>query len=304
MPIVFIMDTHKLRYFLAVAEDLSFSKAARRIGIGQPALSRAIKELESRLGVNLFFREAGSIRLTPAAEAFLPRVDEALLILEEGLEAARKAGSKCETVLEIGYLPSSYESFVGDTLNLFNQAFPYIQLNPHPLDVGQMIDGLRSGKLDVAFVGQICPELEREFDPFFIWNIPICVVLAERHPLAKEAALTLAQLADYPLISLSAESFPGRHATINARFREAGVKPRHGKRVDSLLEAMANIAHSDAFTLMPREAQSIASKHVRFIKLVSPETSIAFHALVRKGEARKIVLNLLNQCRSIVSTRQ
>lgn len=293
------MDTNKLRYFLAVADSLSFSMASRRLGIGQPVLSRAIKDLEDRIGADLFFRGAGAIKLTPAGEVLLPRVQEALMILDEGFETARKAHSKAEAVLSVGYLTSSYESFVGDTFNQFNQAFPHIQLNPYPLDSGQMIDGLRSGKLDVAFVGHMCPELEREFDPFLICSIPLCVVLAEHHPLANEDALIPDQLKDYPLITLDAKSFPGRHELVTGVFRNSAVRPRHLKRVDTLLSAMANIAHSDAFTLMPQEVESIASRHVRFIKLVAPDASIAFHAIVRKGESRQIVLALLNKAAAL-----
>lgn len=81
------MDLKKLKYFLVVAEELSFSKAARRLGIGQPALSRAVKELENLIGAPLFLREVHPIQLTPAAEALLPSVDEALMVLDEGIEA-------------------------------------------------------------------------------------------------------------------------------------------------------------------------------------------------------------------------
>ena len=288
---------------MAVAEELSFSKAARRLGIGQPTLSRAIKDLEETIGSTLFLREATPIKLTPAAEALLPKVDEALLVLEEGLEAVRQVEAVGETVLDIGYLPSSYQSFVGDALTVFCQAMPGTRLNPHPQDAGPMVEGLRSGKLDIAFIGHICPELEREFDPFFIWKIPICVVVAENHPLAKHDSAKLAQFADYPLISLNADGFPGRHELITSLCRKAGIKPKSVRRVDGLLTVLAHVAGSDAFTLMPKEVENIATKHVRFLKLTHPEEGVDFHALVQKGESRKIVLTLLNECRRIINSR-
>lgn len=297
------MDLKKLQYFMAVAEELSFSKAARRLGIGQPTLSRAIKDLEKTIDSALFLREVTPIKLTPAAEALLPKVDEALLVLEEGLEAVRQVEAAGETVLDIGYLPSSYESFIGDALTAFCQAMPTIRLNPHPQDAGSMVEGLRSGKLDIAFIGHICPELEREFDLFFLWRIPLCIVFAEHHPRGTSKTVKLNEFADYPLISLNADSFPGRHERIMNLCRKAGLKPKSIKRVDGLLSALAHIAGSDAFAIMPREVENIATKHVHFIELAQPEAYVDFHALVKKGESRKIVLTLLNECRRIINSR-
>jgi len=288
---------------MAVAEDLSFSKAARRLGIGQPVLSRAIKDLEVTIGSSLFIRDSTPIKLTPAAEAFLPKVDEALMVIEEGIEAVRQVEANGETIMDVGYLPSSYKSFVGDALTVFCQTMPNIRLNPHPQDAGPMVEGLRHGRLDVAFIGYICPELEREFDPFFLYRVPMCVVVAGHHPMAKYDHVTLDQFGDFPLVSLKADGFPGRHELIINHCRKAGIKPRSIRRVDGLLSVLANVAGSDAFAVMPFEVESIATKHVRFLKLNDPEAGIDFHALVKKGESRKIVLTLLNECRRIVISR-
>ena len=297
------MNTQKLKYFLVVAEELSFGKAARKLGISQPALSRAIKDLEKTVDSSLFLREVSPIQLTPAGEALLPRVDEALMVLEEGMEAVRQVKADSEAILDIGYLPSSYNSFVGDALNIFHQTLPDIRLNPHPKDAGTMVEEIRSGKLDVAFLGHVCPELEREFDLFFLHRIPLCIVVAEHHPLAGFESVKLEQFSEYPLISLDAEGFPGRHELITHLCREAGIKPSPVKRVDGLLSALANIASSDAFTIMPREVENIATRHVCFLELTEPRGNIDFHAIVRKGESRKTVLTLLNECRRIVSCK-
>lgn len=131
----------------------------------------------------------------------------------------------------------------------------------------------------------------------------MCVVVAEHHPLAKSESVKLKQFAEYPLISLEAENFPGRHELITSLCRESSIKPTSVKRVDGLLSALANIANGDAFTIMPREVMSIATSHVRFLKLVEPDSGVKFHALVKKGESRKIVLTLLNECRRIVNSK-
>ncbi|MEM0967392.1 MAG: LysR family transcriptional regulator [Verrucomicrobiota bacterium] len=298
------MDSKKLSYFLAVAEDLSFSRAARRMGVGQPALSRAIKDLEAELGAELFSREGGSVTLTSAGEVFLPKADEALLSLEEGLEEIRQVRADAGERLDLGYLPSSYNTFVGDVVNVFCQAFPEVNLTLHPLDAGPMVDWLRNGKVDIAFIGHICPEIEREFDLFHLWNIPVQAVVAEHHPLADASEIDLKELAGHSLISLSAEAYPGRHEFIMGILRDAGVRPTSVTRVESLLSALSNIAVGDSFSLMPSEVSDIASSHVRFIPLSSPQAHVKFHALVQKGESRKLVLTLLNESRRTLASKK
>ena len=129
------------------------------------------------------------------------------------------------------------------------------------------------------------------------------IVLGAQHPLAKKERLELSELAELPLISLDSENFPGRHALILQALRTAGVNPAEIRQVDGPLTALAHIAASDVFSLMPSEVESIATQHVRFIPLKDPGPSVDFYALVRRDEARKSVLTLLNECKRIVEAK-
>ncbi|MGB0370298.1 MAG: LysR substrate-binding domain-containing protein [Opitutales bacterium] len=297
------MDLRKLSYFLAVAEELSFSRAARRLGVTQPVVSRAIKEIEAMLDAKLFFRESSAIKLTPAGEAFLPRAEEALDAIDEGVKSVRDISAKGGAIIDIGYLPSSYKSFVGDALNVFCQAFPGTRVNPHPMDAGPMIEALRSGKIDVAFIGHICPEVEREFDTFKLCEIPLSVVVAMHHPLAQKEFVEIEDLKGLSLISLEADNYPGRHELITSQLRRAGISPKSIRRVDNLLSVLANIASSDAFSLMPAEVESVATDHVKFIQINGFQGAVDYHALVRRDESRKMVLALLQECRRIIQAK-
>lgn len=239
-----------------------------------------------------------------AGEAFIPRVDEALLSIEEGLQAVREASSRCEAQIDIGFLASSYDTFVGDVLNVFRQTFASTQLTPHPMDPGTMVDALRAGKIDIAFIGHICPELEKEFDVFRLWRIPLAVVVGAQHPLAQRGSVELSELEGLPLVSLDDERFPGRHALILHTLREAGVTPGESRQVDSPLTALAHVAATEAYALMPSEVVSIATRHVRFVPLRDSVPGVDFYALVRRDEARKAVLTLLNECKRIVEAKQ
>jgi len=298
------MDTKKLHYFTIVAEELSISKAARRLGMGQPALSRAIRDLEERVGSALFTREANHIRLSAAGTAFLPRAAEAIEAIEAGLSSVREVAARQRLALDIGYLPSSYEHFVGDALSAFCQTFPKINLTPHPMNAGPMIDHLRAGKLDVALAGHSRPELADEFDVFKIRSIPLRAVVAEHHPAAKDQEVELSDFADSPLVSLCSSGFPGRHELIMSVCRKARLRPISVHQAEDLLSALAHIASSEAFSIMPAEVQSLATSHVRFLAIRNLDASIEFHALVRKDESRKELLTLLQECRRIALAKE
>jgi DNA-binding transcriptional LysR family regulator len=297
------MDSEKLNYFLEIAHQGSFSKAARRLGISQPTLSRAVKNLEERIGAQLFDRESSPIKLTAAGEALLPKVSEALGSIEEGLLAVREAVAEGDLALDIGYLPPSYQTFVGDLFNALGRSLDSVTINPHPQDAGPMLDSLRAGKLDIAFIGMICKELDSEFDSFLLWHIPLCLVVASNHSLANRDEVPLDEAGSFPLVSLSAEAFPGRHELITSLCREAGLRPGSVRRADSLLSALAMIGNSDGFSIMPSEVANIASDHVRFVNLTDPEAVVPFHAIVRKGEARRNVLAVLHEARRMVSAK-
>ena len=297
------MDLRKLTYFVTVADELNFSRAARRLGVSQPVVSRAIKELEHLVEAKLFFRESNFIKLTPAGETLLPRVEEALSAMEEGMKSVRDVAALGLSVIDVGYLPSSYDAFVGDAFNVFCQTFPDTRVNPHPSDPGQMVEDLRSGKIDVALIGYICPEVHKEFDAFFLSKIPTSLVVAAHHPIARKPAMDLEELSMFPLVSLESKHFPGRHEFITQTLKEKGISPKSIRRVDSLLSVLANIANSDGFSMMPMEVESVATQHVKFLQLDTWDIGVDFHALVRRDESRKTILTLLQECRRILKSR-
>ena len=285
------MDLRKLTYFVTVADELNFSRAARRLGVSQPVVSRAIKELEHLVEAKLFFRESNFIKLTPAGETLLPRVEEALSAMEEGMKSVRDVAALGLSVIDVGYLPS------------FCQTFPDTRVNPHPSDPGQMVEDLRSGKIDVALIGYICPEVHKEFDAFFLSKIPTSLVVAAHHPIARKPAMDLEELSMFPLVSLESKHFPGRHEFITQTLKEKGIPPKSIRRVDSLLSVLANIANSDGFSMMPTEVESVATQHVKFLQLDTWDIEVDFHALVRRDESRKTILTLLQECRRILKSR-
>lgn len=292
------MQLKQITYFLSLAKELNFSQAARRLGIGQPVLSRKIKELESYLDVELFKRTTTSVTLTEAGKAFLPKVDEAMLLLDEAVLEARSIDRHSGDSFNIGYLPSSLLRFLGQTLDLFSQTFPQANVQAFEMPPARQIEALRSGKIDIAFVGYVCQGIEKEFDLFDIYQRPICLVTSKRHPILQSQETDLKRLNESELITLSSETFPGRQRYIFDLCEKANVQYKNTCEVDNLMNALALIATKNAFSFMPEELQEVAPQQVSFTPMNSQLGKHKFTALVQKSEARKSIRTFLEECRN------
>jgi DNA-binding transcriptional LysR family regulator len=291
------MDLKRIQFFIAVAEELNFSRAARRLGIGQPVLSRGIKELENRLGFPLFQRSPTAVRLTPAGMAFLPNARNALRLLEEASHAGRQSANHETGDFVVGFLSSCLTSFLSDAVETFTENHPGTQISLQELDPGSQIELLRSERIDVGLLGYACAELAREFDCFDIYEVPLCVVLCARHPLAQASTVAIKDLTGFDLIGLQNEAFPGRNDLILEACRQAGLSPKLRSEARTLMDLLAAVATSDAFTLAPAEVQTIAPRQVKFL-LTNPDIgSVRFAGLVRRDEARPALRAFLEQCR-------
>ncbi|MEM9398768.1 MAG: LysR family transcriptional regulator [Verrucomicrobiota bacterium] len=297
------MDLRKLRYFQSVAQELSFSKAARRIGISQPTLSRAIQDVEDYFGATLFLRGSNSIQLTEAGDLLINKVDEILVLLEEAQLTTKQLQSTRNTLLRIGCLPCMFPSFLGDALNIFCQSKPNVKIEPHSLNTGPVIDLLRRRELDIAFLGHMCEELQKEFAHFTIAHIPLAAVVAAHHPLADSKSIELIELKAYSMVGLTVEEFPKRTALMISACNEAGFTPEIERDANSLFSALASVSSSNTFTLMPIEMQHIAPPQVKFLHLKTPQTNFEIVALTQPDESRKSVLALLHECIRVAKSK-
>lgn len=200
------MDVHlrELRYFVAVAEDLHFSRAAERLHLDQPTLSRHVRRLEQQLGVELLERTTRAVALTDAGAAFLERSRETLVAADGAVDAARRAAAGRTGVLRAGMMAQIASDLRTKAFDLFAERYPTVDLRPtggYPY-----VDpscGLVSGETDVAFVWLVAPHPLIEAVPLFEerrW-----FVLASGHPLAARSTLSLEDVEDEPFFGFPPE---------------------------------------------------------------------------------------------------
>ena len=220
------MDLRHLRYFQAVAEDLSFSRAARRLHIAQPALSRAVKQLESTLGVAVFERTRHHVRLTPAGAVLLRETASLLEQLEESLRRVRGTAAGEEGELRLGYIGPPTEPFLGRLLREYRKRFPRVALHLEERTPERVWEMVAKGRLSAAITRPVVAHEALGLRTIVLREERLGIVVPSRHPLAKRDSIPWALLKREPLIVLARREGMGLHDAVIAGCRRAGVTPR------------------------------------------------------------------------------
>jgi LysR family transcriptional regulator, benzoate and cis,cis-muconate-responsive activator of ben and cat genes len=219
------VDLRHLRYFQAVAEELSFSKAARKLHIAQPALSRAVKELEEALGVELLARTRQSVALTQAGAVLL--ADTALLLqrhAETMLRVQRTAAGE-EGELRLGYIGPPTRPFLGRIVKEFRKRFPRVSVVLEERTPERVWEMVAKGRLAVGLTRPVLPHHAQGLRTEVLRREPLYAALPSGHALAKNKVVSWKQLANQPLIILSRREGISLHDAVLAACHRAGFAP-------------------------------------------------------------------------------
>jgi DNA-binding transcriptional LysR family regulator len=267
------VDTRLLRAFVAVSEELNFTRAAERLHLAQQALSAQIRQLEGRLGVALFERTTRRVGLTAAGEALLPEARSVLAALERGVGAAQRAGRE-GAALNVSLFPLSTTELTGTILRTFAERHPGIELSIAHAPMAEALAGLRAGRADVAFVR---PPLDADgLSLVTVLTEPRVAALPSAHPLAQGDSVDPAALAREPQVYV--EGADARQADFWTLAEYRGDEPmRIGARMTSFDEFFGVVAAGLAVGTCPAsaaEALRAAYPGVRFVPIegLAPST--------------------------------
>ncbi len=263
------MELRQLRYFVAVAEDGNISRAAKRIFLTQPALSRQIKALEDEIGQCLLKREAHSIRLTPVGEALLREARDLIQHAEQVLERVRAAGRGVR--LRVGYAPSLAAGLLAAAVENFTQAHPNARVELFDLSTEEMLEGLENDKLDVALsVGQQRGTRGLKWTP--LRRVPWQLVVNRNHPLARQSHVTPAEVAREPLLVFCQRDYPEYWDIITGWLRRHKLRPQIAEEYDGLESLMAAVESGLGVALLTSRTAHRVPERVRLKKLsAAPE---------------------------------
>lgn len=221
------MELRHLRYFVAVAEELNFSRAAGRMYLSQPALSQQIRKLEESLGVKLFNRTRRQVELTEAGEVFLEGSRRALMQIENSVRAAREVGGVESHHLRVGFPEYANHTAVADMLQTFQRRYPYVELEEYEMftlqQTLQQVQELREGRLDAGFL--LAPVVDDALATRRVLDIELVAALPEDHPLAANDELPMGVLADERIILFSRRFHPYCYDYVVRCCEEAGFEP-------------------------------------------------------------------------------
>jgi DNA-binding transcriptional LysR family regulator len=251
------MELRHLHYFIAVAEELHFSRAAERLCISQPPLSQQIRDLEDELGVKLFERTKRQVHLTEAGKVFLDRSYLLLAQLEQAIAATQQIGRGEVGQLAIGFVDSAMYTSLPEILKGFRAQFPAVDLRLHELTTSQQIQALYDKQIDIGIVRSAISEPGLSVECF----LPESLILAlpENHPLSAQTQVSLSTLADEFFILFPAKLGPLFYEQVIHSCEQAGFRPKVAQEavqmqtIIGLVAAGLGIARSRLLAKLPQK---------------------------------------------------
>ncbi|MBA2345049.1 MAG: LysR family transcriptional regulator [Rubrobacter sp.] len=286
------MELRHLRYFVAVAEELNFSRAAGRMYLSQPALSQQVRKLELELGVTLFSRTKKHVELTEAGRILLEGARRVLVLVEQTAREAREVGGAEVRHLKVGFPEYANHTPVADALQTFRRRYPYVELEEHETLTLQetllQIDKLHRGTLDIGFM--LKPEEDDHLEIEHVLNIELVAALPKGHPLAERDEISMKELADERLILFSRNFHPRSYDYVVACCREAGFEPKVVQRKEPQLYSGATtyrmVAAGIGAGIVARPFVSGYRQYdVIFKPLRDPAPALALVAAWRRGHS-------------------
>jgi LysR family transcriptional regulator, benzoate and cis,cis-muconate-responsive activator of ben and cat genes len=215
---VLVMELRHLRYFVAVAEEQNVSRAAKRLHVSQPPLSRQIRDLETELGLTLFERSARAIRLTEAGKIFLLEARAALQRVEDAVALTKSVANQKRNEVRVGYSVPPAVEILPRALRAFQRANPQASVDLRMMSSEKMLLSLRSGELDVALTVYIVP---KDFEGLSLGELgtyPVRVAVHRKHRFARLREVPMSAVASQPILAFSRDEYPGYRALLAKLF--------------------------------------------------------------------------------------
>jgi DNA-binding transcriptional LysR family regulator len=297
------MELRHLRYFLAVAEELNFTRAARRLHIAQPPLTQQIKALEAELEVSLIDRSAYRIRLTAAGRAFAAEVARILGDVRHAVLIAKRAARSAAGQVRVGFTESaSFNSLVTATFRSFKSAFPRVEVSLEERPSTELAAALREGRIDAAFVR---PPLQNQegLTLHILQEEDMVAAVSSAHPLAKRKSINLRELEKEAFILYPRAVRPGLADAVVAACESVGFTPRVEQYAPQLSATINLVAASLGISVVPESMQGLQPKAIAYIPLRGRPVRAPLGLAHRTDESARAVLDFVELSRRAAGSR-
>ncbi|WP_043101581.1 LysR family transcriptional regulator [Pseudomonas aeruginosa] len=289
------MELRHLRYFIAVAEELHFGRAAERLGISQPPLSQQIQALEEEIGARLFERTNRRVELTDAGRLFLDESRQVLAQVDKAVLLARRAHLGELGELKIGFTSSApFTSTIPSSIHAFRKAYPEVHLDLQEMSSRQVLRALLEESLQVGVIRPLAlPDTVHSVELF---REPLVAVLRADHPLAagSEDGLAIAALAEEPFVFFPRSYGTGLYDQVIALTRQAGFSPRIAQEASEAMTIIGLVSAGMGVSILPASFRRTRVDGVVYRTLGDPEATTAVWLVRRQNEGSPLALSFID----------
>ncbi|MET0848035.1 MAG: LysR family transcriptional regulator [Pseudomonas sp.] len=285
-----MIDLRRLRYFLLVSDELHFGRAAARLHIAQPPLTRQISALEADLGFRLFDRSTRNVTLTSEGRHFLPYARAVLEQVDLTASITSKLAAGSAGHLAVGYASSiALSDIFSQTIQTFCSAYPDVQLTVEEGASSSQWSQLIEGRLDIGMSRMQPPADDAEIQAICLDNEPLVAAIASDSPLARQEQVTLADLSAYPLIAFPTDYGSGLNEIIEALYRRQALIPLPAPKGKQITSIIALVAAGRGVAVVPQCTQTLVKRGVTYRPLAEPGATAPLLILTRKRERSPLV---------------
>lgn len=292
------MDLRHLKYFLAVSEELNIGRAAQRLHISQPPLTRQIKALEDELGVQLFVRTAKGVELTQAGEMFKQEASNIRMLVEAAIDRVQRAGEGKLGRLDVAIFGSGIYDTIPKLLQRFRCKLPGVNVVLHTMNKAEQVEALRQRRITVAFnrMTHDLPDIGREL----VATEPLYAALPTVHLLSDKPAVTLQDLANLPHITFPNVGRPNFVDRVIELYRARGLEITVAQEVGDAITGIALVARGFGVTLIPESAvRSVTVVGTVFKPLAdAPEATVDLSCMYRTTDRSPLLKAFLEVVRA------
>jgi DNA-binding transcriptional LysR family regulator len=294
------VELRHLRYFVAVAEELHFGRAAERLRIAQPPLSRQIRDLEREIGTALFARVPRGVELTPAGTAFLPEARLTLAQAERAQRSAQRAAKGETGRLRVGFVEAATHSgILPDVLSFFRAHLPSIGLSLFELDPLQQAEAFQDGRIDLGILHSPPLDAERWLRVEPVYAEPVVLAIPKSHRLGGRARLSLGGLADESFVLFPRHVEPAMYDGIIARCRAEGFSPRVVQEANGWHTLASLVSAGVGLAFVPRSISSFQQAGVVYRAVRDLDVEMSLSAVWKRGERSPVRERFVTAMRAV-----
>ncbi|MES1975630.1 MAG: LysR family transcriptional regulator [Pseudomonadota bacterium] len=290
------MNIRQLRYFLAVAQDLNFTRAAERVGIAQPPLSQQILALEQELGTQLFTREKRRVLLTPAGEILVDHAHRVINAAAAAEDAVRMAERGAWANITVGAVYSAIYSFLPDLLRNFNQLSPNVEVSLREMTIAQQIVGLNEGEIEVGLLRG--PIHQRDLRTEVLYRERLVVAVPSSQADEFDDPVSIRDIARYPLVAVGRGTSRGYSDRVLDVFDAHEVEPAIAHEVSDMHTAVCLVAAGLGVSIVPAIMQTMQTNGVTYRPLAEETAGITFAVALRRDTNTPLIDKFLEAARN------